>query len=190
MKRKTLPILGFAAASGTGKTTLLTKLIPLLKNSGLRIGMIKHSHHNFEIDKPGKDSYQLRKSGASPIMLISNRRRAIITEFDDISYPRLQDQLKFFDDSELDLILVEGFKAEEFPKIELHRPSLKETLIFPKDPNIIAIACDAEIKITTHNSKLNTEQILLLKTPPILALNNPTMVTDFILNDFLKYKII
>jgi molybdopterin-guanine dinucleotide biosynthesis protein B len=101
MKKHTPPLLGFAAASGTGKTTLLTKLIPLLKKSGLRIGVIKHSHHNFEIDKPGKDSYQLRKAGASPIMLISNKRRAMITEFDDISIPRLKDQLTFFNTTNL-----------------------------------------------------------------------------------------
>jgi molybdopterin-guanine dinucleotide biosynthesis protein B len=188
MKKHTPPLLGFAAASGTGKTTLLTKLIPLLKKPGLRIGVIKHSHHNFEIDKPGKDSYQLRKAGASPIMLISNKRRAMITEFDDISIPRLKDQLKFFDYTELDLILVEGFKAEEFPKIELHRPSLKETLIFPKDPNIIAIASDSEIKITTHNSKLSNEQILFLRMPPVLDLNNPIVIAGFVLNHFFKNK--
>ncbi len=188
MKTNVTPIIGFAAASGTGKTTLLTKLIPLLKNSGLRIGVVKHSHHSFEIDKPGKDSYQLRKAGASTIMLISNKRRAMITEFDVMSEPSLEGQLKFLDyaELELDLILVEGFKSEEFPKIELHRPSLKETLIFPRDSNIIAIASDAEIKITTRNTKLSNEQILLLKIPPLLELNNPNQIANFILNRFKK----
>ena len=101
MKNFPLPVLGFAAISGTGKTTLLSKLIPLLKSSGLRIGLIKHSHHNFEIDKPGKDSYRLRQAGASPIMLVSSHRRAMITEFDIARTPQLEEQLQFFDHSEL-----------------------------------------------------------------------------------------
>lgn len=81
MKNAKVPILGFAAFSGTGKTTLLTQLIPILKQKGLRIGLIKHSHHDFQIDQPGKDSFRLREAGASPVMLVSTHRRAIITEF-------------------------------------------------------------------------------------------------------------
>lgn len=167
-----VPILGFSAFSGTGKTTLLVKLIPILKKSGLRIGLIKHSHHNFKIDKPGKDSYRLREAGASPVMLVSNHRRAIITEFIEPNEPTLNDQLNAFDQSELDLILVEGFKAEYFPKIELHRPSLKNKLLFPEDPSIIAIATDA---------KFNTPTKLTSITPPILDINNPGLIAQFIL---------
>ena len=115
MQHAHIPMLGFAAFSGTGKTTLLTQIIPILKHHGLRIGLIKHSHHNFQIDQPGKDSFRLRAAGASPVMLVSTHRRAIITEITPVQEPRLDDQLKLFDQSELDLILVEGFKAERFP---------------------------------------------------------------------------
>lgn len=186
MKSFPIPVLGFAAVSGTGKTTLLSKLIPLLKNSGLRIGLIKHSHHNFEIDKPGKDSYRLRQAGASPIMLVSSHRRAMITEFDVVRDPLLEEQLQFFDHSELDLILVEGFKAEKFPKIELHRPSLKQNLIFPNDPNIIAIASDEKITISVDNTNLSTQQTAQLILPDFLDLNDPILIKDFIINRFLR----
>ena len=188
MENAHIPILGFAAFSGTGKTTLLIKLIPLLKNSGLRIGLIKHSHHNFEIDKPGKDSFQLRKAGASPVMLVSSHRRAIITEFSLIKEPNLNDQLKQIDQSELDLILVEGFKSEHFPKIELYRPSLQHKLLFPQDPTIIAIATDEPIKVTTENTGLSAKGISQLSLPPRLNINQPTDIKDFILKHFLDDK--
>jgi len=171
MKNAQIPVLGFAAFSGTGKTTLLTKLIPILKDAGLRIALIKHSHHNFEIDKPGKDSYRLREAGASPVMLVSSHRRAIITEFNEIKEPRLDDQLKALDQSELDLILVEGFKAEIFPKIELHRPSLQKPLIYPNDPSIIAIASD--------------NPVLANDLPTHLDINDPQLIANFILKNFL-----
>lgn len=164
------PLLGFAAFSGTGKTTLLAQLIPLLKQHGLRVGLIKHSHHNFDIDKPGKDSYRLRQAGASQVMLISQHRRAVIAELDAQQPPRLVDQLAHLDHSKLDLILVEGFKAEQFPKIELYRPSLKKPLLYPDDPSIIAVASDLHLTIP---DKLT-----------FLDLNNPKMIADFILQYF------
>ncbi len=151
MQHAHIPILGFAAFSGTGKTTLLTQIIPILKHHGLRIGLIKHSHHNFQIDQPGKDSFRLREAGASPVMLISTHRRAIITEITPAQEPRLDDQLQLFDQSELDLILVEGFKAEQFPKIELHRPSLNKPLLYPNDPDIMAIASDCTLETPDYS---------------------------------------
>jgi len=172
MQHAHIPMLGFAAFSGTGKTTLLTQIIPILKQQGLRIGLIKHSHHNFQIDQPGKDSFRLREAGASPVMLVSTHRRAIITEITPEQEPRLDDQLKLFDQSELDLILVEGFKAESFPKIELHRPSLNKPLLYPNDPDIIAIASDC---------KLETPAGL-----PQLDINQPEMIATFILNQFMR----
>ena len=174
MNNAKIPILGFAAYSGTGKTTLLTQLIPILKDFSLRVALIKHSHHNFEIDQPGKDSYRLRQAGATPVMLISSHRRAIISEFELIKEPELDEQLMYFDQSELDLILVEGFKAAYFPKIELHRPSLNKPLLFPDDPNIIAIASDHVIKIATPHR------------PVPLDLNDPLMIAKFILTYFFK----
>lgn len=174
MKNAHKPLLGFAAFSGTGKTTLLEQLIPLLTQAGLNVALIKHSHHNFEIDKPGKDSYRLRAAGASPVMLVSSHRRAIITEFKTITDPKLDDQLKALDQSELDLILVEGFKAEQFPKIELHRPSLQKPLLFTNDPNIIAIATDTELSATQQ-----------MNMPTQLPLNSPKLIAEFIINNFL-----
>lgn len=171
MQHAHVPLLGFAAFSGTGKTTLLTQLIPLLKQQGLRIGLIKHGHHAFDIDQPGKDSFRLREAGASPVMIVSSKRRAVITEIIPEQQPSLDDQLKFFDQSQLDLLLVEGFKAEAFPKIELHRPSLNKPLLYPDDADIIAIASDCP-----------------LLTPPYLPqldINQPKMVADFIVKQFM-----
>ena len=172
MQHAHIPMLGFAAFSGTGKTTLLTQTIPILKQQGLRIGLIKHSHHNFQIDQPGKDSFRLREAGASPVMLVSTHRRAIITEITPEQEPRLDDQLKLFDQSALDLILVEGFKAEQFPKIELHRPSLNKPLLYPNDPNIIAIASDCALATPDYLIQLN--------------INQPEMIAAFILNQFMR----
>ena len=103
MHNAQVAVLGFAAFSGTGKTTLLEQLIPLLKKNNLRVALIKHSHHNFDIDKPGKDSYRLREAGATPVMLVSKYRRAIITEFETEEAPRLDDQLRSLDQTNLDL---------------------------------------------------------------------------------------
>lgn len=172
MKNAKIPILGFAAPSGTGKTTLLTQLIPQLKKQHIRVGLIKHSHHNFQIDKPGKDSFRLREAGATPVMLVSSHRRAVITEFANPQEPELDEQLKYFDQSELDLLLVEGFKSEAFPKIELHRPSLLKPLLYASDLNIIALASDTDIK--------PTRDIICLD------LNNIPQISQFILQTFLQ----
>lgn len=127
----TLPLLGFAAWSGTGKTTLLEQLIPLLVDRGLRIGVLKHAHHDFDIDQPGKDSYRLRKAGAQQMMVASRRRHARIIET-ELAEADFRQLLASFDQTELDLLLVEGFKHEHFPKIELHRAEIGKPLLFPK----------------------------------------------------------
>ncbi|MDO9105048.1 MAG: molybdopterin-guanine dinucleotide biosynthesis protein B [Methylovulum sp.] len=174
MQHALIPILGFAAASGTGKTTLLTALIPLLKQRGLRIGLIKHSHHSFQIDQPGKDSFRLREAGASPVMLVSTHRRAIITEIEPEREPRLDDELQHFGQAGLDLILVEGFKAERFPKIELHRQSLQQALLYPGDPDIIAVASDSLLAVPDHVT--------------LLDINQPEMIAGFILARFITVE--
>ncbi|MFQ2177152.1 bifunctional molybdopterin-guanine dinucleotide biosynthesis adaptor protein MobB/molybdopterin molybdotransferase MoeA [Aeromonas veronii] len=142
----TLPLLGFAAWSGTGKTTLLEQLIPLLVDRGLRIGVLKHAHHDFDIDQPGKDSYRLRKAGAQQMMVASRRRHARITETThgetELAEADFRQLLASFDQTELDLLLVEGFKHEHFPKIELHRAEIGKPLLFPEDSDIIALASD------------------------------------------------
>ena len=161
-------LLGFAAFSGTGKTTLLIQLIPILKQTGLRVGVIKHSHHDFEIDYPGKDSFQLRAAGGTPIMISSTYRQAIITEHSIPQPIDFASQLAAFPGDNVDLILVEGFRNEEFAKIECHRPRLGKPLLYPNDSQIIAIASD---------QTLNT-------TPPIpaLDLNRPKQIAEFIIS--------
>lgn len=139
-----VPVLGFAAYSGTGKTFLLKKLLPLLREQGLRIGMIKHTHHDFDIDQPGKDSYELRKAGASQMLVASGRRWALMVETHGTGDPDLQEMIDQLDHTKLDLILVEGFKHVAFPKIELYRNQLGKPFIYPDDPTIVAFACDGE----------------------------------------------
>ena len=137
-------LLGFAAFSGTGKTELLTQLIPILAEQGLRIGMVKHAHHAFDVDQPGKDSYRLRKAGAREMLISSGRRWALMRELgaeeEEMTLAQLLPKL---DTASLDLILVEGFKHESFPKIELSRPDLGHSYLYPDDPNILALATDA-----------------------------------------------
>lgn len=145
MVRARCPVLGFAAFSGTGKTTLLVQLLPRLRAAGLRIGMIKHAHHKFDVDVPGKDSYELRKAGASQMLVTSSRRWALMTDLDEERDPVLQEMLDRLDQGGLDLVLVEGFKHEAFPKIELHRPAMGSPLLYPQDASVIAVATDAPL---------------------------------------------
>lgn len=139
--QSTLPILGFAAWSGTGKTTLLEAMLPKLVEHGLRVAVIKHAHHNFDIDKEGKDSYRLRKAGAAQMLISSRYRRAMVTETPD-EEASLSQLIAQLDLNALDLILIEGFKKLSFPKIELHREEIGKPWLFPEDKNIIAIASD------------------------------------------------
>ena len=164
----TTPILGFAAFSGTGKTTLLVKMLPLLNARGLRVALVKHAHHEFDIDHPGKDSYALRKAGANPMLIGSRNRWALMVETPGQDEPGLGDLLTHLHVSDIDLVLVEGFKHASFPKIELHRPSLGKSLLYPDDRSIIAIAIDESLP----------------ETPPIpqLNLNAPEEIAEFIIS--------
>ncbi len=161
-----LPVMGFAAFSGTGKTTLLKQLIPLLSAKGVRVGVIKHAHHEFDIDKPGKDSYELRKAGARQMLVASARRWALVTENQTVGDPHLDVLVKRLDPHSIDLVLVEGFKHAPFTRIELHRPALGHPLLYPEDSNIIAVAADTAI----DDCGL-----------PVLDLNDPAAIADFIL---------
>lgn len=150
----TLPLLGFAAWSGTGKTTLLEQLIPLLVARGLRLGVLKHAHHDFDIDQPGKDSHRLRKAGANQMMVASRRRHARIIET-ELAEADFRELLASFDQTCLDLLLVEGFKHEHFPKIELHRAAIGKPLLFPDDRDIIAVASDQPADTTLPRLDIN-----------------------------------
>ena len=167
MIRAQCPVLGFAAWSGTGKTTLLKQLMPLFTKDGLNVALIKHAHHTFDIDHPGKDSYELRKAGAQQVLIASQKRWALMVETPESNTdPDLQTMLNQFDQTKLDLILVEGFKHETFTKIELHRREVGKPLLFHEDPHIIAIATDPQIDLQT--------------TLPILNINEPVSVYNFI----------
>lgn len=160
------PMVGFAAYSGTGKTTLLLKLIPLLRLKNLKMAVIKHAHHGFEVDHPGKDSFELRKADACQMLISSARRKALITEFDPSdAEPTLLDLVNDLDLSRTDLILVEGFKREHLPKIELHRRALNKPYLYPDDGDIIALAVDHAVQ---------TDDL------PLLDINQPQQIADFI----------
>ncbi len=162
-----IPVLGFAAYSGTGKTTLLLKILPLLKARGLRIGMVKHAHHQFEIDREGKDSYRLRHEGGVDQMLVASRQRwVLMMETGLPDEPDLAQLLPQLRQDSLDLILVEGFKHESIAKIELYRPSLQHPLMFPDDDSFIAIASDAPLPVATNL--------------PVLDLNSPEQMSEFV----------
>lgn len=163
-----IPVLGFAAYSGTGKTTLLVKLIPLLKQHGIEVGIIKHAHHTFEIDRPGKDSYEIRKAGANQVLIGSKKRWALMVEQEERTpTDRLQEYLCHLDHAKLDLILVEGFKPEAIPKLELYRPALGHPLIYETDASVIAIATDAKLE---HETRL-----------PVLDLNDTAAIAEYII---------
>ena len=158
-----LPVMGFAAYSGTGKTTLLSKVIPILTTKGFRIGIIKHTHHNIDIDKPGKDSHVLREAGAAQTVIASRNRTAMIIEKPEaVGEPILEDALANLQTASLDLVLVEGFKAAKFMKIELHREALAKPYMYPNDSNIVAIATDHAIdtNITITHLDLNRPQLI------------------------------
>ena len=140
-----IPLLGFAAFSGTGKTTLLEKLIPLLVKDGVRVALIKHSHHDIEMDKPGKDSYRLRKAGACQVVIAGTHRSILFNEHKTAHDSQLDEQLSLLQIDDLDLVLVEGYRDISFNKIELHRGSLNKPLLFKSDASIIAFASDIEM---------------------------------------------
>lgn len=159
------PLLAVTAYSGTGKTTLLKQVIPLLVKKGIRVGLIKHTHHQMDIDTPGKDSYELRKAGAAQTLVASNQRWALMTETPKQEDPDLYELASKMDTSALDLVLVEGFKHEKIAKIVLFRQSLGRELANLFDEHVIAIASDTKIATATL---------------PQLDLNQPQEVALFI----------
>lgn len=163
-----VPVIGFVAPSGSGKTTLLCRVLPLLAARGLRIGYLKHAHHGFDLDRPGKDSYALRAAGARATLLASSERWALQVEnLAGGTDPDLGESLRRLPPGELDLVLAEGFKYAAYPKIEVYRAALGGPPLYPRDCDIIAVATDAPRLPGDH--------------PPRLPLDAPAAVADFIL---------
>ncbi|MEJ1976742.1 MAG: molybdopterin-guanine dinucleotide biosynthesis protein B [Acetobacteraceae bacterium] len=138
-------VIGFAGWSGSGKTTLLARLIPALVARGLRVSSIKHAHHDFDVDQPGKDSHTHRMAGATEVLVASARRWALMHELRGDPEPSLAALLARL--SPVDLVLIEGFKRLGHAKIEVHRPSVGKALLQPDDPDIIAVASDAALAL-------------------------------------------
>ncbi|HEV8094731.1 MAG TPA: molybdopterin-guanine dinucleotide biosynthesis protein B [Burkholderiales bacterium] len=156
--------IGFAGWSGSGKTTLIEKLIPLFARRGLRVSLIKHAHHTFDVDQPGKDSYRHRHAGASEVLVTSSRRWVLMHELRGEQEPRFEDQLRHL--SPCDLLIVEGFKYAPIPKLEVWRSVTGEPLLHPNDSHFVAVVTDAKVETRL----------------PLLDLNNADAVAAFVVS--------
>jgi len=161
-----LNILGIAGYSGSGKTTLLEKVIPLLHRHGLCVSVIKHAHHDFDIDRPGKDSFRHREAGAHEVMIASGHRWALMHELRQETEPSMDELCARL--SPCDLVLVEGYKFSPIPKLEVHRTETGHPLLYPNDTNIIAVVTDSKAHLPL----------------PTLDIDAPQQVTDHILAYF------
>jgi molybdopterin-guanine dinucleotide biosynthesis protein B len=157
-------MLGFIGSSGSGKTTLMTQVLSLLRARGLRVSALKHAHHGFDIDRPGKDSFKFREAGAEEVMLVADGRWVLLHEAgaeDDLSLTALVGRM-----APVDLVLVEGFKLASIPKLEVYRPSLGKAPFFARDPSILAVVSDEDVEAGAR---------------VVLPLNAPEAVVEFIL---------
>ena len=160
-----MKVFGFAGYSGSGKTTLIEQLIPRLTKRGLRVSLIKHAHHTFDVDQPGKDSYRHRHAGAGEVLVTSSRRWVLMHELRGEAEPSFEEQLKHL--SPCDLLLVEGFKFAPIPKLEVWRAETGEALLHPNDPHIVAVASDAKVETRL----------------PLLDLNDADGIAAFVLKE-------
>jgi molybdopterin-guanine dinucleotide biosynthesis adapter protein len=158
-----------AGWSGSGKTTLMARLLPEMTGRGLRVSTMKHAHHDFDVDQPGKDSWQHRQAGATEVLVASGRRWALMHELRDDPEPGLIELSRHM--SPVDLLLVEGFKRHPMPKLEIYRPSLGKAPLWPEDTSILAVALDEALP-EEWRSRLAL---------PVLDLNAVAAIADFIL---------
>lgn len=165
-----MKVFGIAGFSGSGKTMLIERLLPHLASRGVTTSVIKHTHHDFEIDRPGKDSWRFREAGAGEVLLASDRRYAVLHENRSEAVPVLDGLLARLADC--DLVLVEGYKREALPKLEVHRAAMGKPWLFPADPNILAVASDCDPPGALQK----------------IDLDDSDSITDFILNHALSRK--
>ena len=135
-----MKVLAISGYSGSGKTTLIEKVVPLLVRAGLKVSLIKHAHHNFEVDRPGKDSWRHRQAGCTEVLVGSAHRWALMRELRGEPEPGLPELLARL--SPCDLVIVEGWKHDPIPRIEVHRAAARKPLLHPNDPHVIAVATD------------------------------------------------
>jgi len=157
-------IFGLVGWSGSGKTTLMVKLLPEIRRRGLAVSTVKHAHHAFDVDQPGKDSYEHRRAGATEVLVSSANRWALMHENRDEPEPEIEDLLRHM--SPVDLVLIEGFKRSAHDKIEVFRRATGKSLLALEDPHMVAVACD---------------EALPEVTVPVLDLNRPDLIADFII---------
>jgi len=163
-----MKVVGFAGYSGSGKTTLVERLIPALRLRGLRVSVVKHAHHNFDIDHPGKDSWRHREAGAFEVVIASDRRLALMREFEQLTELSVHQLITELDDR-VDWVLVEGYKNSDLPKIEVWRATTGKPVRYPDDAFIAAIATDS------------TDQLPQATGLDVLDLNDADAVVDWLL---------
>jgi molybdopterin-guanine dinucleotide biosynthesis adapter protein len=161
-------VFGIAGWSGSGKTTLIEKLIPQFTARGLAVSVIKHAHHGFDLDRPGKDSFRHREAGATQVLMLSNDRWVLMHELRGAAEPTLDEQLRLL--SPCDLVLIEGYKAAAVPKIEVHRPGHGKPPLWVDNPHVVAVATNDDIDCPL----------------PKLPLDDGAAVADFILDHIRK----
>lgn len=166
-----MKVIGFAGWSGAGKTTLLTRLIPHLIAKGLRVSTLKHAHHEFDVDVPGKDSWRHREAGAAEVLVSSGKRWALMHELRGADEPKLPELLARM--SPVDLVIVEGFKRELHPKIEVYRAANGKPPLFPEDSHIVGLATD-----TAFETRLPTAQLDDIPAIASMALNHAVRIED------------
>jgi molybdopterin-guanine dinucleotide biosynthesis adapter protein len=148
-----MKVIGIAGWSGAGKTTLISRVIPYLRQQGLRVSVIKHAHHDFDVDIPGKDSWVHRQSGAEEVLVSSAKRWALMHELRGAAEPELLELLKKM--SPVDLVVIEGFKSKPHPRIEVYRKASGKPPLFPDDPAIAGVATDVAIETTLDVAHLD-----------------------------------
>jgi molybdopterin-guanine dinucleotide biosynthesis adapter protein len=167
-------IIGIAGFSGSGKTTLIEKLIPHLVRDGLRVSLVKHAHHEFDVDQPGKDSHRHRHAGCSEVLVSSSKRWALMHELRGAAEPTLQELLKHV--SPCDLVIIEGYKGEPIPKIEVHRRAGHTPLLYPQDPQVVAVATDEPLDTSLPQLDIDDAEDVARFILKFLGLNRARLV--------------